>query len=134
MHAFETANPKPTLARAHFAASALLLVLVLVQAALAGQELFDTNDFSVHGYIGNASFTVGFVVAALAAFGRMPGVILGLSGATLLALFAQTGLGYVGREEAAAASLHVPLGVLIFGLVAVQTGASALLAFRKPTT
>jgi hypothetical protein len=133
MRSFESARPKPTLARAHLAASALLLLLVFVQAALAGQELFDTNDFSLHGYLGNASFTVGFVAAALAAFARMPGLILVLSGSTLLALFVQTGLGYVGREEAAAASLHIPLGVLIFGLVALQTGAGALLVLRRPS-
>jgi hypothetical protein len=130
MRSFEDANPKPGFARAHLVTSALLLVLVLTQAAIAGQELFPYGDFSLHGYLGNASFTLGFVAAVLAAFGRVPGFLLGLSGITLLCLFAQTGLGYVGREEAFAASLHIPLGVTIFGLVTLQTGASALLTLR----
>lgn len=130
MRSFEDANPKPTITRAHLATSAVLLLLVLIQAAIAGQELFPYGDFSLHGYLGNASFTLGFVAAVLAAFGRFPGFLLGLSGVTLLCLFAQTGLGYVGREEAFAASLHIPLGVTIFGLVTLQTGASALLASR----
>lgn len=117
---------RPALAKAHLATSALLLVLVLAQAALAGQALFGTSDILVHGYLGNASFTVGFVAAALAAFGRLPGVVLVLSGLALLFLFAQTGIGYIGRESATAASIHIPVGVGIFGLVTLQTGASLL--------
>jgi hypothetical protein len=130
MRSFEQATPKPTMVRAHLATSGLLLVLVLAQAALAGQALFKASDIAVHGYLGNASFTLGFVAAAFAAFGRLPGIVLVLSGLTLLVLFGQTGLGYVGRESATAASIHIPVGVTIFGLVALQTGASALLLLR----
>jgi hypothetical protein len=61
---------------------------------------------------------------------RLPGLLLGLSALTLAALFAQTGLGYVGREVTAAAMWHVPLGVTIFGLVTLQTAASVAVVRR----
>jgi len=112
--------------------SALLVVLVLVQASLAGRELFGTNDFGVHGILGNVSFTVGLVGAVFAALGRVPRWLLGVSAAILAALFAQTGLGYVGRENLGAASWHIPLGVSIFGLATVQLmGALGLVRARR---
>lgn len=119
------APPAPTPAQrngavALAASSCLLVVLVLVQAALAGRHLFQGSSIAVHGYIGNASFTLGIVIAVLVGLTRnAPWWLLALATAVLAGLFGQTGLGYVGRESAAAASWHIPLGVTIFGLATV---------------
>jgi hypothetical protein len=110
-------------------AAALLVLLVSVQAVIAGQFLFQGADIAVHGYVGNASFMVGLVLAGVAILGRLPIWLRIGSIAVVLALFAQTGLGYVGRESGFAASWHIPLGVLTFGLaVALLTGGITLVA------
>lgn len=109
---------------AYVACTAVLVLLVLVQAAMAGRWVAGMDDIALHGYVGNASFTVGLVGAVLAAVARVPRWQLALAAVVLAALFAQTGLGYVGRESDAAVSLHVPLGVAIFGLATVQLAAA----------
>lgn len=120
----------PGWSTAFLAGSALLVVLVLVQAAMAGQALFEGFDIEIHGYVGNASFTLGVVLLGLALFGRLPRTLMVLAAVDMVALFGQTGLGYVGRDETWAASVHVPLGVTIFGLTLVM----ATLAYldRRP--
>lgn len=115
-----TARPSGFLT-AFLGGSALLVVLVLVQAAMAGQALFEQFDIKVHGYVGNATFTVSVLVFGIALFGRLPRALTIVSALVLVGTFCQTGLGYVGREETVAASVHIPLGVTIFGLVLVQT-------------
>ncbi len=105
--------------------SGLLVLLVLVQASLAGRFLFSGADIAVHGYVGNASFLLGLVALGLALAGRVADWLLGLTAMTALLMFVQTGIGYLGRDELEAASWHVPLGVLIFGLAMWQFTASA---------
>jgi hypothetical protein len=109
---------------AFVASSGVVMVLVLVQAALAGQFLFGTGDILVHGYVGNASFAVGVLAVVVAFAGRLPGLSVALATALVALLFAQTGLGYVGRESTTAASWHIPLGVTTFGVAvaAVMVG------------
>lgn len=111
----------------------LLVALVLVQAALAGRFFFSGAEIAVHGYIGNASFTLGLVALGLALAGRLPPWLLAVTGTTALLMFVQTGLGYLGRDELEAAAWHVPLGVLIFGLSMWQFTASAQLSHRGET-
>jgi hypothetical protein len=106
---------------AFLAGSIVLVILVLTQAAMAGQALFEGFDIKIHGYLGNASFTLGVVLLAIALFGRLPRSLMVLAAINVVALFGQTGLGIVGRETTMAASLHVPLGVAIFGITMVQT-------------
>jgi hypothetical protein len=109
---------------AYVLTTAVVVVLVLVQAVIAGQFLFDGADIKVHGYIGNASFVFGLAAAALAVLSRLQRWLIALNVLLVVALFSQTGLGYVGRESSTAASWHVPLGVTTFGLaVAALTGA-----------
>lgn len=108
--------------RAHRVVAEVLLALVLVQAVVAGQALFGDWSISVHGYLGNASFVLGVVLVGLAVVGRSDRTRLVLSVILVAALFAQTGLGYVGRETAEAAAWHVPSGVAIFGLTAFLVG------------
>ncbi len=111
---------RAALVRIHLVASGVLVALVLLQAVLAGQGLFNGSSFDLHGYLGNGSFVVGTLAAAAAMVGRLPRPLMTMSLAVAVGLFCQTGLGYVGRESTAAASWHVPLGVAIFGLSAVQ--------------
>ena len=99
----------------------LTAVLILVQALLAGRGWFiDYDLIATHGWVGNATFLVviGQVVLAFVAWRQRlaGGVELGLSVMLLLLVVSQIGLGYGGRESASAAALHIPNGVLIFGV------------------
>ncbi|MEZ5238982.1 MAG: hypothetical protein R2716_08520 [Microthrixaceae bacterium] len=103
--------------------AASVVALVLVQAAIAGRWLNEGADIQLHGYIGNAVFVLGLVLVAVAFLSRAPAWLRAASVLLALFLFAQTGLGYVGRESAEARSWHIPMGVATFGLaVACLTG------------
>jgi len=109
-----TTNPDAKLFRL---VGAVLAVLVLVQAALAGQFLTAGGGTKgVHRILGEF---LGVVAVALAAQGyrirRVSPVGWRLSLFVLALVVAQTGLGFAGRDIAAAAALHVPVGVLTFG-------------------
>lgn len=110
------------LGRAHRVVAEVLLALILAQAVVAGHYLFGDWSIRVHGFMGNASFLLGLVLLGLALLGRHDRTRLVLSALLVVALFAQTGLGYVGRETAEAAAWHVPLGVAIFGFTAYLVG------------
>lgn len=105
-----------SLLRAATLIAGVLIVLILAQATLAGQFLFNGGEIDVHGYLGNGSFFLGLTAAALIVFGRGSRWFMVAAIALLAALFAQIGLGYAGRESAAAASLHIPVGVTSLGL------------------
>ncbi len=114
-----------SLGRAHRVVAEVLLALVLVQAVVAGHYLFGDWSIRVHGFLGNGSFVLGLVLLGIALVGRSDRIRLVLSAVLVAALFAQTGLGYVGRETAEAAAWHVPLGVAIFGFTAFLVGRPA---------
>ena len=107
-------------------AAGLFTLLVLVQAVLAGRGWFiDFNLINVHGMIGSLTFLVGVAMVALVWFGMEKGssersTLLIMSGILVLLTVAQLGLGYSATSKnnpsAESASLHIPLGVLIFGL------------------
>jgi len=105
----------------------VLPLLVLVQATLAGQHLFEGTAILVHGILGNVTFAVTALSLALSVVRRSHGVAFAIAVALMALTFAQVGLGYVGREAATAAAWHVPLGVTIFGLACYQ-----LSALRRP--
>jgi hypothetical protein len=99
----------------------LLTLLVLIQAIFAGRGLYINHDsIDLHGQIGNATFLVALIqtalVFAIGLRGQTRTWLLGGSVVLLLLIVAQLGLGYGGRDSTTAASLHVPNGVLIFGL------------------
>lgn len=112
----------------------LVAALILVQAALAGQWLFQgqTGAISIHGWLGNTSFLGAILLVILAVVGiRQSGgawgraeLVLGI--VLVLLMTAQLGLGYSGRASAAAASLHIPNGVLL----TMVTAALLALAWR----
>ena len=95
---------------------------VVVLAVLAGRFLFLGDAIiEFHGYVGNAVFLLALVNLGLAwRTGRDDGAALAVAGLVVLLSFAQIGLGYVGRDTADAAALHVPNGVLLMGLSAYQ--------------
>lgn len=108
------------------AAAALLAVLVLVQAVLAGQFVNTSSGvLAPHRMIGEGSSLVA--LALLVAGYRIRSWSRDrwwLAGVLVALVVAQTGLGFAGRSSPLAASLHVPVGVLLFGgaLVAAVDG------------
>lgn len=116
----------------------VVVAMILVQAALAGQHLYGGAVISVHGFVGNGTFAVAVVAAFVALAAKVPVWVLSLNGLLALLLFFQTGLGYVGRDSTLAASWHIPLGVTSFGLsVAALVGGvlvvTGLLGSRAPS-
>jgi hypothetical protein len=116
------ATNRPTATTAHRVVLVALPVLVLVQAALAGQHLFEGQDLiELHGYLGIGTFVLALVGLGTTLLVRgSDAVDFGLAVALAALAFAQIGLGYVGRETLSAAAWHIPLGVTIFGLRTFQ--------------
>jgi len=115
-----TTAARPGLAKAHVALAYVMPVLVLVQAALAGRHLFEGSSISVHGVLGELTFALTVVGVVLAVVRRCDGVVFAVAIALMALSFAQVGLGFVGRDTAAAAAWHTPTGVAIFGLTTYQ--------------
>lgn len=103
--------------------AAVLALAVLVQAALAGQFLTaNAGALAAHRYIGEAASPIALVVAALGFRIRASDRDRWWLGVALVVMVvAQTGLGFAGRESTTAASLHVPVGVVIFGAALVAS-------------
>lgn len=112
---------------AHRAVVIALPVIVLVQASLAGQHLFEGSSISLHGMLGELTFALTVVGLVLTIVRRSEGAEFFLAVALMALSFAQVGLGFVGRDTSAAAAWHIPLGVTIFGLACYQ-----LAAQRRP--
>lgn len=96
-------------------------VLIVAQAAMIGQTLYGSGSLiAVHGSTGNLTFLLAVVTLGLAWRARRSGVALLLALTTVLLLFAQTGLGYLGHRTGLtlASSVHVALGVLVMGVSA----------------
>jgi hypothetical protein len=112
---------RPGLLMATKVVAVLYAALVLVQAVLAGRGWFKDFDLiDTHGQIGQGLFLVAVVQAALAflVFGARSW--LSIASAALLVLTAiQLSLGMASEDSSTAASLHIPNGVLIFGLATV---------------
>ena len=98
--------------------SATLAVLVLVQSAVAGQFLYTSTGLrSVHRILGEGLGLVGVALVVCAAMTRRTNRrLLVVAVWMVVILIAQTGLGFVGRDTPDAAALHIPLGVLAFGI------------------
>jgi len=96
-------------------------VLIVAQAGMIGQTWFGSSALvALHGSTGNLTFLLAVVALALAWRARRSGTTLLLAFTTVLLLFAQTGLGYLGHRTgiALASSVHVTLGVLVMGVSA----------------
>jgi hypothetical protein len=116
----EPAVARPAVATVHRLVVLALPAIVLVQATLAGQHLFEGASISLHGILGNVTFALTALQVGLVVARRTEAREFVLA-VTLMALaFAQVGLGYVGRETAAAGAWHIPVGVAIFGVACYQ--------------
>ena len=116
----ETAVPpttaRPGLLTAYRVLAGLAVLIVLVQAALAGRHLSLGAGIELHGILGNSLFAIAVVMVVLSFLTQTRGVVVGHAVAFAALCFAQIGLGYVGRDTAEAAAWHIPNGVLLMGL------------------
>jgi hypothetical protein len=114
--------------------SLLVLLLVLIQAVLAGRGLnFGGNAIDIHGMVANLTGLMVLIQLILTfvagAQGRFRMRLIGTNVLLAILVIIQFGLGYGGKDNATAASLHVPNGVLIMG---VATVAACLVWFAAP--
>ncbi len=113
----------------------LATALVLVQALLAGffisGEEPDAKD--AHEMAGNALVVIVLAQLALAYLVRGWGRFKLLRWVAVLAVlvFVQLGLGMASKDESIAETIHIPLGVLLFGL-GMLISALAYLEDRLP--
>ena len=106
--------------RTYASLAAVVAVLVLTQAVLAGRALFGSWSITVHGVVGNVTFALAAALAVVAAVARAGRHAVAVAVALAIVLTAQVGLGYAGRDSIEAAAWHIPNGVLAFGLAAHQ--------------
>ncbi|MER3421555.1 MAG: hypothetical protein C4290_13980 [Chloroflexota bacterium] len=113
----------PAALRAFTGLTILMAVLVLSQAALAGRFLNYSaeNLRTLHGILGDLVLLLAIIQLVLlltaGVRGHTRAGLLSMSITLLVLVVAQLVLGYAGREQALPAALHIPLGVLIFGLL-----------------
>ena len=106
-----------------------MALLILVQAALAGQFTYNEPDLKdVHAQIGNALFLRAILLLALAWLTRDVWRYRMVIWATLVLLLivAQIGLGYGSRDSGDSAAIHIPLGVFLFSLSSIIAMLSAM--------
>lgn len=114
-----------SLTRARQFCAVLTLALVFLLAILAGRFLFlGELIIETHGYIGNGVFVLALVNLGLVLADKGDGGEFAVAGMIALLTFSQIGLGYLGRDTADAAALHVPNGVLLMGLAGYQFAAT----------
>lgn len=114
--AVPTTTGRPGLLTAYRVMAGLSVLIVLVQAALAGRNINLGAGIELHGILGNIVFTLAVVMVVLSFLTQTRGVVVGHAVAFAALCFVQVGLGYVGRETAQAAAWHIPNGVLLMGL------------------
>lgn len=112
---------RPNLAPIFRWLTALTAGLVLIQALFAGRGLWLNRSYiDYHEILANLLFLMAVAQVVLVLAIRIPGDhgkrLLALNVLLAVLMIAQTGLGYVGRDELEARAWHIPLGVLIFGL------------------
>ncbi|MGB3304907.1 MAG: hypothetical protein WBA63_01900 [Thermomicrobiales bacterium] len=116
--------------------SSLLALGVLIQAVLASQGLFESKPdlISGHGMFGNLLVLITLAIAGLALYGRgtyTPPLDTGalVRALVLLVLIViQVFLGYATRDSSTAIAWHIPNGVLLMGVSAVN----AAMAWMRP--
>ena len=102
----------------------LIMVLIFAQAALAGRFLFVDHDaVDIHQAVANGLSVLVIVHVALALITRTRWSrrVPALTALLAILVIIQTGLGYAGRESADVLAIHVPVGVLTFGVASLLT-------------
>jgi len=118
--------------------AAVTAVLVLIQAFLIGQALYVNGMTTVelHGWLGSGSFVLSLLLAGMAVMayrrGEASTSLVAVAVVVVVLMVAQLGLGYSGRRGGLPASIHIPNGVLIAGLLFALIGASLPTASRSP--
>jgi hypothetical protein len=119
----------PRLVRGFQLAAVLIAGLVLVQAVLAGQFIYNDEPSlrDAHKGIGYLLFLLAAVQLAIAWFTRdawryRMAVWAAL---VLLLMVAQIGLGDLGHENDDWAAIHIPVGVFAFSLASIIAMLSA---------
>jgi hypothetical protein len=103
--------------------AAVTAVLVLIQAFLIGQALYVNGMTTVelHGWLGSGSFVLSLLLAGVTFLAYRRGEasigLVTVAAVVVVLMVAQLGLGYSGRRGGLPASLHIPNGVLIAGLL-----------------
>ena len=124
-----SAPASPGLIRAFQIVAGVIALLVFLQAVLAGQFAYGgEQDFiDVHEMTANVLTLLAIALIVLAYLTRNTWRyrMLIWSVVILALIIAQTGLGYVGRDELDAIAWHIPLGVFLFSLTSIV----AMLAF-----
>jgi hypothetical protein len=127
---------RPQLVQPFKLVSALTVVLVLLQAFMAGRGVYIDHDLlKDHGYVGDVTFISVVLQCILVARMGIPNPLrnrlLGLNVLLLILVTIQLALGYNGRDSSTAAAWHVPNGVLIFGLACFNMALAAQLPRRN---
>ena len=123
-------QPSRGLVTAFKGASHLVAALILIQAIIAG--LFISGEESgakdIHEIAGNILFVVVVAQLILAYLVRSWGRFNQFLWVAVLAVltFVQLGLGMASEDESIAEAIHIPLGVLIFGLAVVVSVVSLM--------
>jgi hypothetical protein len=119
----------PGLIRAFQAVASLVALFIFIQAVLAGQFTYNEPDLKdVHEIGGNVLFMASLVQLALAWLTRDAWRfhMVAWSAVIVALITAQIGLGYLGRDEADAAAVHIPLGVFLFALASIVAMLAAM--------
>lgn len=109
---------------------------ILVQAVLASQGLFNGKPdlISGHGMFGNLLLVIAVAIVGIALYGRakfappLDNGALARSVILVVLVVIQVMLGYATRDSTTAIAWHIPNGVLLMGLSAVN----AAMAWAKP--
>ncbi len=102
----------------------LITILIFVQAVLAGRFLFvDRDAVDIHQAVANALSVLVIVHVALVLVTRTKWSqrVPVLTALLASLVIVQTGLGYAGRDSEDVLAIHVPVGVLTFGLASLLT-------------
>jgi hypothetical protein len=105
--------------------AAVVLVLVLVQAVMAGRVMSGDWTITAHGVLGNVTWTVQLVCVGIVVLARSGRAAIIVASVLAVLLSLQIGLGYLTRNSIEAVAWHVPLGVAIFGLAVHQLNVAA---------
>lgn len=116
--------------------ASILSLGILVQAVLASQGLFEGKPglISGHGMLGNLLFVIAVVILGIALYGRgkdapaLDNGAVARSAILVVLVVIQIMLGYATRDSTTAIAWHIPNGVLLMGLSAVN----AAMAWTKP--
>ena len=102
----------------------LIAILIFAQAVLAGRFLFVDNDaVDIHQVVANflSVLVVVHVALVLVTRKKWSQRVPVLTALLAILVIVPTGLGYGGRDSADVLAIHVPVGVLSFGVASLLT-------------